>query len=112
MRIETKIPFEIATKCKYISFLIISDRFHVSMLTQSVGNRRYFHETLVLKLNLVKKLKAMNISYPENSGDYDEEFIHLLMSAVFSLEELKAYSEENNLRSLAKEKYQFVKSNI
>lgn len=53
----------------------------------------------------------MNASYPENTTDYDEEFVFYLATSVFDMEEMKDFLKSNNQRSFNKTRLSFVKSN-
>lgn len=53
----------------------------------------------------------MNISYPETTADYDEEFVYRLAVSVFCMEEIKSFLENLNLLAFNKPRLCFVKSN-
>lgn len=77
---------------------------------QSSGNRLYFKETLKVNLNAINRLKKMNVSLPDSTPDYDEKFVYELMLAVMNLEEMKAFSSQNNLQTIDRNKRRFIKS--
>lgn len=52
----------------------------------------------------------MNSSYPENTADYDEQFIYKLAVATFSVKEIHGFLKTNYLNSFDRHKLHFVKS--
>lgn len=54
----------------------------------------------------------MNATFPENTGDYDAEFIYILSINVLQLLEIGDFLKTNNLRSFNRERLHFVKSNM
>lgn len=54
----------------------------------------------------------MNVSYPENTIDYDEDFIYVLAASVLRQNELKEFSKTHDLRSIDKIRLSFMKSNL
>lgn len=72
----------------------------------------YLDEAVKLKLSLVNMLKKMNTSYPNISEDFDRAFIHHLLRAIFSNEEMKKFADTSSQRSLPKPKLQLAKGNL
>lgn len=69
----------------------------------------YYHEKLKLSLDVIKKLKKMNVSYPENTVDYDEDFIFVLAAEVFQFNEIEEFLKNDNLLAFSRDELQFVK---
>lgn len=51
----------------------------------------------------------MNDNYPQNTADYDEEFIFILAGSVFGLEEIRLFLKDGNMLSFVRHRLSFVK---
>lgn len=78
--------------------------------SQSKGDRYYFHETLKVKAETIRKLKNWNESYPQNNLDYDIIFIYHLAVAIFKDVEIKGFLKKNTLKCFDVERLRFVRS--
>lgn len=79
---------------------------------QSKGDRLYLDEGIKLNVQLVETLKKMNSTYPQQTSDYDAEFIYNAMKPMFSRAELGGCLKFNSLHYLKKDFRSFLKGSI
>lgn len=65
-----------------------------------------------IKAETIRRLKMMNNSYPENSVDFDSEFVYYLAVSVFKILEIEGFVTENNLKCFDVERLRFVKGEL
>lgn len=76
------------------------------------GDRLYLHDDLKLKLGVVEMLKRMGSNYPENTSDFDEEFLYRSMKSIFPKIQLRKFANSQNLSDLDRPRREFLKSNF
>lgn len=54
----------------------------------------------------------MNSTYPNTSSDFDEQFLTILLRAVFSKEDLKMSGQLSTIKNLNRAKLQLVKCSV
>lgn len=82
---------------------------HTQIILQSKGDRYYLDGEVKIKLHTLQRLKKMNSTYPKTSADFDEEFLSILLQAIFGKEALLQCGQHNSLKHFNRPKLQLAK---